>query len=139
MTVSLKTIDYVFPLYLYPDSDKKDLFSALELESKTPNISPLLLKALSETYGKKAKPDDIFYYLYAILYSNVYRTKYTKFLKIDFPRVPLTKNHKAFLEMAKQGKELVDLHLLKSSALDPPIARFEGKGKGSVEKHSQSF
>ena len=41
------------------------------------------------------------------------------------------------------GKRLVDLHLLKSPELDPPIAKFQGKGDNRVEKlhydHSQLF
>ena len=32
------------------------------------------------------------------------------------------------------GKKLVDLHLLKSKEIDPPIAKFEGKGENKVEK-----
>jgi len=41
VAVSLKTIDYVFPLYTYPDEDHKDLFSQLELDKgRQPNINP---------------------------------------------------------------------------------------------------
>jgi hypothetical protein len=36
--------------------------------------------------------------------------------------------------MGEFGKELVDLHLLKSKEIDPPIAKFEGKGENKVEK-----
>jgi hypothetical protein len=36
--------------------------------------------------------------------------------------------------MAEYGGNLVDLHLLKSVELDPPIARFHGKGTNKVEK-----
>ena len=32
------------------------------------------------------------------------------------------------------GKRLVDLHLLKSPEIDPPIAKFQGKGDNRVEK-----
>jgi predicted helicase len=76
----------------------------------------------------------IFCYIYAILYSNIYRTKYAEFLKIDFPRIPFTKDYKLFSQMVEYGKRLVDLHLLKSSELDPPVAKFQGKGDDKVEK-----
>jgi len=79
-------------------------------------------------------PEEIFYYIYAVLYSNIYRTKYAEFLKIDFPRVPFTKNYRVFSKMAEYGKRLVDLHLLKSEELDMPVARFRGKGEDRVEK-----
>jgi hypothetical protein len=126
---------YLFPLYLYPDLDKKDLFSHIEeAKGKQPNISKKLSSALSEAYKKEPTPEEVFYYIYAVLYSNAYRTKYSEFLRVDFPRVPFTKEHKLFEEMGKYGKRLVDLHLLQSSELDPPVARFQGKGNNKVEK-----
>jgi predicted helicase len=124
----------LFPLYLYPDTNKKDLFTTVETKHKTANINTDLLAVLSKTYGKKPTPEEIFYYIYAVLYSKTYRTKYAEFLKTDFPRVPFTKNHEIFLEMSKYGKQLADLHLLKSSALDPPTVRFQGKGDNRIEK-----
>ncbi len=134
VAVSLKTIDYLFPLYLYPDNDKKDLFSAAASENKEPNINAKLFSAISDAYNKKLAPESIFYYVYAILYSNAYRKKYAVFLKTDFPRVPFTKDYGVFDRMGKKGKELADLHLLKSPALDNPVARFQGKGDNRVEK-----
>ncbi|GEM_PF-1613659 len=79
-------------------------------------------------------PEEIFYYIYAVLYSNIYRTKYAEFLKIDFPRVPFTKDYDLFSKMGGYGKRLVDLHLLKSGELDPPVAKFQGKGENKIEK-----
>ena len=77
---------------------------------------------------------DIFYYIYAILYSTTYRTKYTQFLKIDFPRIPFTKNYKLFIQLGKLGKQLADLHLLKSKDLDITISKFPKSGTNKVEK-----
>ncbi len=125
---------YLFPLYLYPNTDKKDLFSATEMQHKTANINPDIFAMLLKAYGKKQTPEEIFYYIYAGLYSNTYRTKYAEFLKTDFPRVPFTKSHKTFIEMGKYGKQLVELRLLKSPDLGQPIARFQGKGNNCVEK-----
>lgn len=133
-TVSVYDINNLFPLYLYPDTDKKDLFSVTESHHKRPNLSHELLTALTKAYGKKPMPEEIFYYIYAVLYSDTYRTRYTEFLKTDFPRVPFTKSHKLFADMGKLGKQLVELHLLKSPAIDHPTVRFEGKGDNRVEK-----
>lgn len=36
--------------------------------------------------------------------------------------------------MAKYGEKLVDMHLLKSKELDPPVAKFQGKGDNKIEK-----
>jgi hypothetical protein len=59
---------------------------------------------------------------------------YAEFLKIDFPRIPFTKDYKIFRRMAEYGQKLVELHLLKSPELDPPIAKCQGKGDFKVEK-----
>jgi len=77
-------------------------------------------------------PEDIFYYIYATLYSNTYREKYQEFLKIGFPRVPFTKDYKLFQKLAELGKKLVDLHLLKSPELNKPFAKFWGDGSNLV-------
>jgi predicted helicase len=147
--VSNKTreINYIFPLYLYPDTDKKDLFSEHESEEKKPNINPELFETLKTNFSKSPRlskergrgevetsPEEIFYYIYAVLYSNTYRTKYAEFLKIDFPRVPFTKNYQLFLELGKLGKQLADLHLLKEEAFRTTISKFPIEGTNKVEK-----
>jgi len=133
--LSSKTTCYLAPLYLYPDTDKKDLFShTKESERKKPNISFELFNALCKTYNKKPSPEEVFHYIYAVLYSNIYRTKYAEFLKIDFPRIPFTKDYRLFCKMAEYGQRLVELHLLKSTELDLPTAKFQGKGGNKVQK-----
>lgn len=130
---SNKGIMSIAPLYLYPDTEKKDLFSPKDGERK-PNIDPGFYKTLNEAYGKELTPEEIFYYIYAVLYSNTYRTKYAEFLKIDFPRVPFTKDYVLFGKLAEEGEELVNLHLLKSPGLDSPIAKFPIAGDNKVDK-----
>ncbi|MDD5243717.1 MAG: N-6 DNA methylase [Syntrophorhabdaceae bacterium] len=149
-TVSLETKErsYLFPLYLYPDSEKttsnpkKRAFSSTMMlfepeagyEVRKPNFAPGFVEALTTHFKKTPDPETIFFYIYAVLYSNIYRTKYAEFLKIDFPRIPFTKDLGLFTKMAGHGKELVDLHLLKTPELDSPIAKFQGKGNDKVEK-----
>jgi len=129
--LSSKTTCYLTPFYLYP----KELFSdTKKLGRREPNISTKLFVVLTETYKKAPNPEDIFHYIYAVLYSNIYRTKYAEFLKIDFPRVPFTKDYKLFSKVVELGKRLVDLHLLKSPDLSSPIAKFQGKGDNKVDK-----
>jgi len=124
-----------FPIYIYADTNKKDLFShKKDAEGKIPNIDPKIIRALAEGYEKKPAPEEIFYYIYAVLYSNIYRKKYAEFLKIDFPRVPFTKNYKLFYQMAEYGNKLVELHLLKAKGLESPGAKFRGKGEHEVGK-----
>lgn len=125
----------ICPLYLYPSSDKKDLFDeGASQTEKVPNIKPGIFDILTKNFQKTPIPEEIFYYIYAVLYSNIYRTKYAEFLKIDFPRIPFTSNYDVFTKMALLGKRLVDLHLLKSQELNPPIAKFQGVGNSEVVK-----
>lgn len=145
--VSNKTKEgnYHFPLYLCKPKRKQKskvsgthlmmLFEpAAEYYDSKPNLAGILADIFYKAYRKTPEPEEVFYYIYAVLYSNIYRTKYAEFLKIDFPRVPFTKDYKLFSEMAAYGEELVKLHLLKESELHSPIARFQGKGDNRVEK-----
>ncbi|RKX27298.1 MAG: DNA methyltransferase [Candidatus Zixiibacteriota bacterium] len=129
-TVSAFDINYLFPLYCYPE----DFFSAHESKGRVPNLAPKLVLALKKAYGRQPSPENIFHYIYGILYANAYRKKYAEFLKTDFPRIPFTSSAETFKKVAKQGAELVDLHLLKSKKLVKPISKCEGSGTLEVVK-----
>lgn len=127
-------ISYISPLYLYPDEKNKNLFNHARTKKES-NIPPFIFEKLSECYKRKPTPEEILYYIYGIFYSNIYRETYTEFLKIDFPRVPFTSDYDLFIKMGKLGKELAALHLLKSSKLDSPIAKYQGSGDNDrIEK-----
>ncbi|MFO7891518.1 MAG: type ISP restriction/modification enzyme, partial [bacterium] len=125
---------YLYPLYLYADEQKKNLLNHNKTE-KEPNIDPLVFKKLEENYKQIPTPEEILYYIYGIFYSNIYRGTYAEFLKIDFPHIPFTVDENLFCEMGKLGKQLADLHLLKSPLLDIPVARYQGEGDNDrIEK-----
>jgi predicted helicase len=134
----------IFPLYIYPE-EKKDnprtgtsmmmIFEPEVQYGKKPNIAPIIFGKLTSAYRQIPTPEEILYYIYSIFYSNIYRETYTEFLKIDFPRVPFTSNYDLFKQMASLGEELVDLHLLKSPALNSPLAKYQGTGSSDrIEK-----
>ena len=87
---------------------------------------------LQETFG----PEDIFNYAYAVFHSPEYRSRYAEFLKIDFPRLPLTSDKTLFKSLAENGAVLVSLHLMESPLLSPPITKYEVKGEHAVDKVS---
>lgn len=148
--ISLKTkeVSYIFPLYLYNNEKErqKTIFDGqekLDIESaqRTSNINwsnlPTFCSTLqsftSSLTGSFIQPvEAIFYYIYAILYSNVYRRKYQEFLKIDFPRIPFTKDDSLFRALAQRGEQLANLHLLKSTDLNKPKTKFYRKGSNTV-------
>lgn len=134
VAVSLKTIDYAFPLYLYPSAARDDLFVHHELSERQPNLNQKLVAALAEAYSREPTSEEIFHYVYAVLYAPAYREKYAEFLRMDFPRVPFTADAGLFQNLTALGARLTALHLLKSPELDPPACRFEGRGDGHIGK-----
>ncbi len=132
----------MIPLYLRPDPS--DLgFSKKE----TFNLSPGFLSRIATSLRipqadsglpQGLTPEDIFHYAYAVLHSPGYRSRYAEFLKIDFPRLPLTGNLELFRALARLGGELTALHLLESPKLAQPITEFIGGRNPEVEKISWS-
>jgi type I restriction-modification system DNA methylase subunit len=141
---------YTHPLYLYPESESRrgrqhELFG-VQAKERRPNLElrfivetekkynlrfvQVGLGDLRQTFG----PEDVFHYMYAVLHSPTYRSRYAEFLKLDFPRLPLTSNVTLFCQLCGLGKELVGLHLLEASVLNKPIAKFKGKGDNVVAK-----
>ena len=126
---------FYFPLYLYPDKPNGHLFKDRE-QKRIPNFIDEFSEAIRDSLITEPTQEEIFYYIYAVLYSPIYRERYKEFLKIDFPRVPLPSDYEIFKELSKSGKELVDLHLLKSPALDETEIGFPRGDSNNVEKVS---
>jgi len=135
------------PLYLYPETDTDNgndksggttMMMVFEEDTayteRRPNINKEFYALLENVYGERPTPEQILYYTYAVLYAPTYRQTYAEFLKSDFPRVPFTSDYELFCKLAKLGKELTELHLMKSDKLDEPIAKFQGKGSNVVAK-----
>jgi len=120
---SSKTTNYHFPVYLYQDGTKQEL-----RPQRKPNLADWLLPKLRAAYGFRPSPEQVLAYIYAVLYSPTYRQKYTQELRVDFPRVPLTADADVFRQMAELGQRLIACHLLDSSELDPPVAKYQGAG-----------
>jgi len=115
----------LFPLYLYPSEKEPQIHQ----KGREPNINEKILEKFKEFI-----PDEIFAYIYAILYSPTYRKNYEEELRIDFPRIPFTKNKEFFKEMSKLGKRLIDIHLLRSSELNPPVVEYKGEGDDVIKR-----
>lgn len=149
-TVSIKEVNYLFPLYLYPETNPKqpkslfDLDAHIEERKRRPNLAPTFTKEfeshLKMSFIQDGKgdlqrsfgPEDIFSYMYAIFHSPTYRTRYAEFLKIDFPRLPLTSNIDLFRTLCGLGERLVSIHLLEK--FGKITIRFPEKGNNIVEK-----
>jgi hypothetical protein len=110
---------FVFPLNVY-NLNYRDIPSR-------PNLSDEFVRLVSDSLGMNyvggRKTDlsklefgseDLLSYVYAILHSSEYRSRYGEFLRTDFPRIPVPSDRAAFCELVRLGRELIDLHLLES-------------------------
>lgn len=139
--------NYLFPLYLYstPEETKNTLFAQAETTRK-PNLSQAFIADVRQKLGlvfiedgqgdlkSTFGPEDVFYYTYAVFHSTTYRSRYEEFLKVDFPRLPLTSNLPLFSTLVRLGKELVDFHLLRAPRVDQFITGYPIAGDHLVEK-----
>ena len=125
---SSRGIMFLMPLYIYPTKGQERVGLGREA-----NLASEFVSAVSSSIGldyvsadiatdlqKSFGPEDVFHYIYAVLHSPKYRLRYAEFLKLDFPRVPLTSNLALFAALVEQGKRLTSLHLLESEAEAQP-------------------
>jgi len=129
----------VAPLYTSADSGSS-LFSGHRTERHCNLAEPFILAFAGMLCVQRSAllPEEIFHYEYAVLHSPGYRSRYAEFLRIDFPRLPLTGNLELFRALARLGGELVALHLLESPKLAKTISDFIGGRNPEVEKVSWS-
>ena len=135
-TVSLKEVNYLFPLYLYPPQGSEELEKAREV-----NLAPAFIEKVGAALGLSFSPDgardletvfrpqDIFRYIYAVLHSPEYRRRYGPFLKSDFPRIPITGDRALFAELTRLGRKLIALHLMESEGSDLPAFPVAGSNR----------
>lgn len=137
---------YIFPLYLYlTDKDTEDSLLSMEKGTREPNISSKFIAAIESKLGMKFLPksqvglkstfcpEDIIHYTYAVLHSSTYRDRYAEFLRIDFPRLPLTSDRNLFKALTARGEKLKALHLLESATLNKLITQFPLSGSNKIE------
>ena len=61
--------------------------------------------------NEQIEKEDIFYYVYGLLHSVDYRTRYADNLSKQLPRIPCVKSAADFWVFSKAGRDLADLHL----------------------------
>ena len=121
---SLDTIEkgQCFPLYLYDeqaqaqDSSSGDLFATEEQPEtglkRRDAITDEGLSHFQEAYpGERITKEDLFYYVYGILHSEDYRTRFADNLSKELPRIPKVKNAADFWAFSMAGRDLAKLHL----------------------------
>ena len=57
--------------------------------------------------------DTLFGYIYAVLHSAKYRARYADFLRIDYPRIPISEDHNTVARLAELGWQMINVHLMR--------------------------
>ncbi|MCZ2159200.1 DEAD/DEAH box helicase family protein [Bartonella sp. 220] len=133
-----------FPLYLYEDpvlskgknEKQSHLFANATEETKAAGLQRR--DAITDeglAHFKTAYPnetitkDDIFYYVYGLLHSKDYRTRYADNLSKELPRIPCVKSAKDFWKFVNAGRELGNLHVNYESVEPYPVTFKKGNPK----------
>jgi predicted helicase len=116
--VQLVANSQCFPLHLYEPADDsgkldlgKDEGEIFDGHRRRDAITDAILKMFRGVYGPKVTKEDIFYYVYGVLHSPEYRTRFAADLKKMLPRVPLTKEAADFRSFSDAGRKLAKWHL----------------------------
>lgn len=93
-----------------------ELFEQEEGEGKYirhDGVSDWILKEVRTRYGNLTSitKEDIFYYVYGILHSEEYRTRFADDLRKSLPRIPIVEKVADFVAFNKAGRALAELHL----------------------------
>ena len=103
-----------FPRWL-PGEQTKTTDGVLDFgqSSEMPSgFSPEALPHFQAAYpGKPITEDDLFYYIYGILHSEDYRTRYANNLMKELPRIPRGAKYEQFMAFVEAGQELARLHV----------------------------
>jgi predicted helicase len=149
MSAKTSNNGFVFPLWVKNEALELDFQETKSDDSpRRPNFSHRFTKAIADALNVSAAkphslpagltPEDVLHYIYAVFHSPSYRSRYSQFLRIDFPRLPLTGNVELFHVLAQFGRELTSLHLLESPEVNQSISKFTGRWDTDVEKISWS-
>ena len=121
VSTASREVSQVYPLYVY--GSKGDLFG--KEESKHINFKKTTLKqfcksakiSMIEDISKKKKdtqftPEELVYYIYAILSADKYSKDFSAFLKSDHPYIPIPETAESFFTLSNLGKELAQTTMM---------------------------
>jgi predicted helicase len=120
-----------FPLKIYVKQDAADDLFAGEGDTAgfevRDGITDYGLRHFQSAYGNTAiTKEDVFYYVYGLLHSEDYRTRFADNLSKQLPRIPAVKQEEDFWTFAEAGRKLGDLHVNYESVDQYPVTIAEG-------------
>ncbi|WP_375684225.1 DEAD/DEAH box helicase [Bartonella sp. CB15SXKL] len=159
MTTALPDVQVIengqcFPRYIYEDSTvpkskrekQSHLFTDSTEESKTVGlqrhdaITDEGLAHFKAAYpNEKITKDDLFYYVYGLLHSEDYRSRYADNLSKELPRIPCVKSADDFWKFVTAGRELGHLHVNYETVEPYPVTFKKGNPKVTEISNPEKF
>ena len=105
------------PLYWYEEKKTNNQTSLFDINNedryiRRDGISDWILKEIRTRYKTKSiSKVMIFYYVYGLLHSPDFRTRFASDLKKSLPRIPIVEDVNTFMDFYKAGKALANIHL----------------------------
>lgn len=125
-----------FPLYLYEQQDiapEGDLFAISESTSQLKRcdaITDVGLKHFHDAYQDSSiSKEDLFYYIYGLLHSEDYCSRFADNLMKELPHIPAVKKVEDFWAFSKAGRALAALHLNYETVEKYPVTLVSKKDK----------
>ena len=154
MAINAKTWFQCFPLYLHekPADDEEDAEDSLFAKAKSgakeadtytrrDGISDAGLKHFQAAYptpgeGATITKEALFYYIYGLLHSPDYRSRYADNLGKELPRIPAVKRFADFQAFSKAGRDLAHWHLNYETVACYPGVKVEEMACTSMDFHA---
>lgn len=121
-----------FPLYYYEENKQTQLslFDNPAQDEKfirRDGITDWVLRECRKRLGAPTiTKEQIFYYVYGLLHSEDYRTRFAADLKKSLPRIPIVDDVNTFMDFVQAGRKLADIHLHYEQAKPHPDVIVEG-------------
>jgi predicted helicase len=111
-----------FPLYTYQSDEPEPMELGLgdaEKDARRLNVSDFALSSYRTAYpDTQIRKEDIFYYVYGILHSPEYKSRFASDLAKMLPRIPFAGDFRAF---SQAGRKLAEIHLNYETARPYPV------------------
>ncbi len=110
----------IFPLYLYSDDMFENSTKHININNSaiTKFCKPAKISIVTTESEKKNEnnftPEELVYYIYAVLSAKKYSDDYSTYLKSDYPYVPVPETAEAFFTLSALGNELAQITMMRT-------------------------